>query len=76
MSWEALRYGVHTTYSEDHPDYLVYNPSGGLGFLDGFIIDAHFRYDILTILFKMTHFKIFNLWWRCFLAVNEVGKDD
>lgn len=49
MSWEALRYGVHTTYSEDHPDYLVYNPSGGLGFLDGFIIDAHFRYDILII---------------------------
>ncbi|XP_011440861.3 cyanophycinase [Magallana gigas] len=42
MSYEALRYGVHTTYSEDHPDYLVYNPSGGLGFLDGFIIDAHF----------------------------------
>lgn len=50
MSWEALRYGVHTTYSEDHPDYLVYNPSGGLGFLDGFIIDAHFRYDILIII--------------------------
>lgn len=44
MSWEALRYGVHTTYSEDHPDYLVYNPNGGLGFLDGFIIDAHFRF--------------------------------
>ena len=43
VSWEALRYGVHTTFSEDHPDDLVYNPSGGLGFLDGFVIDTHFR---------------------------------
>lgn len=50
MSWEALRYGVHTTYSDDHPDYLVYNPSGGLGFLDGFIIDAHFRYGLFLII--------------------------
>lgn len=43
-SYEALRYGVHTTYSDTHPHNLVYNSSGGLGFLDGFLIDAHFRY--------------------------------
>ncbi|XP_062601136.1 cyanophycinase-like [Saccostrea cucullata] len=41
-SWEALRYGVHTSYSDKRPHDLVYNPRGGLGFLDGFIIDAHF----------------------------------
>lgn len=50
MSWEVLRYGVYIIYLEDYLDYLVYNFSGGLGFLDGFIIDVYFRYDILIII--------------------------
>jgi hypothetical protein len=42
-SWNSLKYGVHETEDESHPDNLLYNKYGGLGFLDGFFLDAHFR---------------------------------
>ena len=39
-SYSALVYGATT--SSDNPTNLTYDPLGGLGFLDGVIIDAHF----------------------------------
>jgi len=40
QSWNALVYGAMT--SSDDPNNLTYDPLGGLGFLEGVIIDAHF----------------------------------
>ncbi|KAL5005981.1 hypothetical protein ScPMuIL_017139 [Solemya velum] len=42
MSWESLRHGAHDSYSASHPDDLVYEPRGGLGFIDGYLLDQHF----------------------------------
>ncbi|XP_064611801.1 cyanophycinase-like [Liolophura sinensis] len=41
MSWEALRYGAFHIPGH-HRDDLVYDPHGGLGFLDGYVLDTHF----------------------------------
>lgn len=42
MSWDALRYGAFSTPGHRRDD-LVYDPHGGLGFLDGYVLDTHFR---------------------------------
>ncbi|KAK7094812.1 cyanophycinase-like [Littorina saxatilis] len=40
VSWDALKDGAQT--SSKHTDDLTYNPDGGLGFLEGYVIDTHF----------------------------------
>ncbi|XP_050400418.1 cyanophycinase [Patella vulgata] len=40
VSYDALRYGAHT--SSSHSDDLVYNQHGGTGLFDGYILDTHF----------------------------------
>ena len=42
-SYSAFRYGTFTTEDINHTDYMLYNGYGGIGMLDGFILDAHFR---------------------------------
>ncbi|ESO90782.1 hypothetical protein LOTGIDRAFT_163664 [Lottia gigantea] len=39
-SYDALRYGSHT--SSSHSGDLLYNPNGGTGLLAGFVLDTHF----------------------------------
>jgi len=38
-----LMYGAYSTPSETQSDDLVYDQNGGIGMLDGFVLDAHFR---------------------------------
>jgi hypothetical protein len=40
--FKILKLNGATTDSK-HPDDLQYDPEGGLGFLSGLIVDAHFR---------------------------------
>lgn len=40
VSFASLKYGAHPT--ETHRDVVTYNPDGGLGFFDGYVIDTHF----------------------------------
>ncbi|WP_405009750.1 cyanophycinase [Kitasatospora sp. NBC_01539] len=41
-SWDALRYGPHTTISDSYPDDLSYRPEGGFNFFTSGLIDTHF----------------------------------
>lgn len=42
VSWEGLRWGSLT--SSHQSSDLTYNPQGGIGFLDGYVIDTHFAW--------------------------------
>ena len=43
MSWDALRYGAFVYGTEPNSGDLVYDPEGGLGFLEDYVLDSHFR---------------------------------
>ena len=43
MSWNALRYGAYPD-GEGGRDDLEYDQQGALGFLDGYVLDSHFRW--------------------------------
>ena len=44
LSYEALRYGAYPGgYNPDYPDDLSYDEYGGIGMVDGMVLDTHFR---------------------------------
>ena len=49
MSWDALRWGAYPYGSEVGWDDLVYDPDGGLGFFEGYVLDSHFRWNSVFI---------------------------
>lgn len=42
-SYNALQFGTYEGSELSDRDYQLYDKDGGVGLLDGFIIDAHFR---------------------------------
>ncbi|MFF0410544.1 cyanophycinase [Kitasatospora sp. NPDC004745] len=40
-SWDAVRYGSHTTISTSYPDDLTYRPAGGFTFFTSGLLDTH-----------------------------------
>ena len=43
-SYEALLNGAFANGEGAGPDDLTYDPYGGCGFIDAFVVDSHFRY--------------------------------
>ena len=41
---QALLYGAYEIGTEEGSNDLTYDPLGGLGFIDDFVVDSHFRY--------------------------------
>ena len=43
-TWSSLAEGVfaNTGYSNKYPNNMAYDPNGGLGLIDDFVLDTHF----------------------------------